>query len=98
RQHDTNLVGMNSTWAARLVRMRMLWQGRFRRWNDENIAALRSIKEHLTPANREILDRFASAREMSLLPRLLGLKRSGIYRQTLLGNLGLVVAAIFNKI
>lgn len=98
RQHDANLVGMNSTWAARLARIRLLWQGRFRRWNDANIAALRSIEEHLTPANREILDRFARAREMSLLPRLLNLKRSGIYRQTLPGNLGLVAAAIFNKI
>ena len=35
---------------------------------------------------------------MSLVPRLLHLRRSGIYRQTLFGNLGLVAAAIFGKI
>jgi len=43
------------------------------------------------------LESFAKAREMSLLPRLLRLKRSGVYRQTILGNLGLVAAAIFRK-
>jgi glycosyltransferase involved in cell wall biosynthesis len=37
RQHDENLVGMNSSWSARLVRLRMLWHGRFRQWNDMNL-------------------------------------------------------------
>jgi hypothetical protein len=32
------------------------------------------------------------------VPRLIGLKKSGIHRQTLLGNLGLLAAAIFKKI
>lgn len=98
RQHESNLVGMNSTWPARFVRIRMLWQGQFRRWNDANIAALRKLLDRLAPENREILERFAMARDMSLVPRLINLKRSGIYRQTLLGNLGLVAAAIFKKI
>ena len=98
RQHDGNLVGMNATWAARFKRMRMLWEGRFRSWNDSNIAGLRKLQHKLTPENRETLDRFANARQMSLIPRLLHLRRSGIYRQTLFGNLGLIAAAIFGKI
>lgn len=98
RQHDGNLVGMNSTWPARFVRMRMLWQGRFKSWNDGNIAALQRLRVDLTPENQEILDRFARSRKLSLIPRLIGLWRSGVYRQTLQGNLGLVVAAIFKKI
>jgi glycosyltransferase involved in cell wall biosynthesis len=98
RQHDGNLVGMNTTWAARFKRMRMLWEGRFRSWNDSNIAGLRKLQHKLTPENRETLDRFANARQMSLIPRLIHLKRSGIYRQTLFGNLGLIAAAIFGKI
>lgn len=98
RQHDGNLVGMNATWAARFKRILMLWEGRFRNWNDSNIAGLRKLQHKLTPENRETLDRFAKAREMSLMPRLIHLKRSGIYRQTLFGNLGLIVAAIFGKI
>ena len=98
RQHPGNLIGMNGTWRARLGRIRMLWQGRFRQWNDDHVAALDSVRDLLTPANREVLDRFARARGMSLLPRLLHLKRCGVYRQTLLGNLGLIAAAIFGKI
>ena len=98
RQHDGNLVGGNSSWPARLVRIRMLFQGEFRVWNDNNIAALRKLEAKLTPENKEILDRFVRARNQWLLPRLIGLKKSGIYRQTILGNLGLVAAAIFNKI
>lgn len=98
RQHGGNLVGQNSNWAARLRRIRMLFQGRFKHWNDCNIAALLTLEHRLAPENREILQRFAKARDMSLLPRLIHLKRSGIYRQTLLGNIGLVAAGILGKI
>lgn len=98
RQHDGNLVGVNATWAARFKRLRMLWEGRFRHWSDSNIAALRRLQHKLTPENRETLERFVKARQMSLIPRLIHLKRSGIYRQTLFGNLGLIAAAIFRKI
>lgn len=98
RQHDGNLVGVNATWSARLVRIRMMWQGRFRNWNDSNIEALQRLRPNLTSESQEILDRFSEARNLSLIPRLIGLKRSGIYRQTLFGNLGLIAAAIFKKI
>lgn len=98
RQHAGNLVGMNSTWSARFVRVRMLWQGRFRGWNDANIEALRRLGHRLTPENRTILEQFDIARNGGPFQRVIGLKRSGIYRQTLLGNLGLLVAAIFRKI
>lgn len=97
RQHGGNLVGMNSSWTARRKRVRMIWNGRFRSWNDRNIQALRKMYGRLTPENQEVLDRFARARNSWLLPRLVGLKRSGIHRQTLLGNLGLVVAALLKK-
>lgn len=98
RQHENNLVGMNATWSARFNRIRMLWQGRFRHWNCINIAALRTLSHRLTPENLEVLERFARAREMSLIPRLIHLKRCGIYRQTFFGNLGLIAAAIFRKL
>ncbi len=98
RQHNGNMVGMNSTWDARMRRIHMAWQGRFRSWNECNLAALRSMQGRLTPENREILERFEDARRRRLVPRLAQLKRSGVYRQTLLGNLGFVAAAVFNKI
>ena len=98
RQHQDNMFGMNCTWSARLRRIHMLWQGYFRDWNDNNIVSLAQLETLLTPQNRKILARFTAARQMSLVPRLVHLKRSGIYRQTMLGNLGLLAAAIFGKI
>ena len=98
RQHDGNLVGTNSSWSARFVRLRMLFKGRFRTWIDKNIQALQKIRSKLTPENQHILDQFMTTRQQWLIPRLIGLRRSGIYRQTFLGNLGLIAAALFKKI
>ncbi len=98
RQHNANLVGMNAGWPARFKRIRMLWQGRFHHWNDSNLAALRTLHHRLTPENRGILACFTQARQMRLIKRLVQFRRSGVHRQTFLGNLGLVVAAIFGKV
>lgn len=97
RQHEANLVGMNSTWPARLGRMRQLWQGRFKGWNSRHIRALNGLRDKLTEGNRAVLDQFMASRHKSLVPRLLGLMRAGLYRQTLMGNLGLIAAGIFRK-
>lgn len=98
RQHGNNLIGMNVSFSNRLTRIRMLWQGFFRNWNECNVKALRIINSRLTHENRGILEHFAKVREMSLIPRLVNLNRSGVYRQTHLGNLGLILAAVFKKI
>lgn len=98
RQHGNNLVGMNATWSARFKRICMLWQGRFRDWNDRNISELEKLGDILSPQSKTTLKLFAQARQKSLFSRLYQLHRSGIYRQTLLGNLGLVAAAVFKKL
>lgn len=98
RQHSTNLVGSNANWQARITRLSMMVQGRFKVWNSMNVASLETVIHRLTLDNQVILKRFKALREESLLQRLYGLKRSGIYRQTLLGNLGLMLATIMGKI
>lgn len=98
RQHEGNLVGMNTGWRARLVRINMLWHGRFRDYNDRNIRALERLRHKITPENRKIFDQFSTLRKRGLFFRLIGLRQCGLYRQTALGNLGLAVAAIFKKI
>jgi glycosyltransferase involved in cell wall biosynthesis len=98
RQHGGNLVGSNCGWAARTTRIRMLFQGRFRHWNAVNIAGLEKIRHRLTDENRQTLDEFKALRSRRFAGRLLGLKRSGVYRQTLLGNLGLLLAALINGV
>lgn len=98
RQHGGNLIGANAGLGARLLRVRMLFQGHLKTWTDQHIYALSPLMPKLTPANRRIYDSFVSARQRSLLPRVIGIKRSGVYRQTHLGNLGLLAAAVSNRI
>jgi glycosyltransferase involved in cell wall biosynthesis len=99
RQHADNLIGSNRGSHAHLRRIRLMLGGRFRNWNETNIAALRRLPPALImPTNRQALDLFAEARNAALPKRLIWLWRSGVYRQTLLGSLGLWAAAVLNRI
>lgn len=98
RQHGGNLIGANAGIGARLLRIRMLFQGHLKKWSDQHITAIAPLLPQLTPENRRTFDRFTRARKRSLLPRIAGIVRSGIYRQTTLGNIGLLAAAISNRI
>lgn len=98
RQHDDNLVGSNGEWSARLMRIRWLLKGRFRIWSDQHVAALQKVRDRMTPENKYVFDFFTNSRQKWLLPRLIGLKKCKLYRQTFFGNIGLCVAAIMNKI
>lgn len=98
RQHENNLVGMNSRWSDRLTRIKMLFAGRFKISNNENIKALKSIQDKLTPQNKQILNQFQFVQNSNLIYRLIHFKKTGIYRQTRLGNIGLFIAILFKKI
>jgi len=98
RQHDENLVGTNSSWSARLKRLRMAFQGRFYEWNSQNIHALETMRHRLSKEHRAKLASFKAARGQKLLLRILGFQRAGLYRQTLIGNLGLILATLLKKI
>ncbi|WP_246013014.1 glycosyltransferase [Pigmentiphaga humi] len=98
RQHGGNAMGSNRSWRGRAERVRMLWEGRFRDWNDLNIRALERLDDFLAEEVRHTLRLYAASRKKSFLPRLLGLKRAGIHFQTMGGNLGLMMAAICNKV
>lgn len=98
RVHPRNVIGSNRSFAAQLLRARMLWRGRFKSWADMNVAALERIESEMTDENRRIFALFRSSRKQRLVPRVRGLIRAGIRRQTLLGNLGLAAAALVGKI
>lgn len=98
RQHGENQIGANTNWRARLARLRSLLQGQFRAWNSINLKALVDHKYLLTTDNQETLNDFIAARQASLTKRLVLSKRAGIYRQTLLGNFGLLLGIILNKV
>jgi glycosyltransferase involved in cell wall biosynthesis len=99
RQHPSNLVGSNLGWKARMARVRMMTKGRFIHWNEANISALRRISSSLMRSdNRMIVEEFAKARSGRILNRLYYFWKSGVYRQTFLGNLGLLAAVLLKRI
>ena len=98
RQHTNNIIGANNNFFARLSRIKLLFKGKFREWNDKNVIDLKSAYHLLTPDNQKILDKFEIVRNSRLIIRLKGFLNLKIYRQTTLGNIGLIFAAIFNLI
>ncbi len=98
RQHSANLVGANSTWRARLSRLVLMAGGRFARWNDLNLKALELCSDMLCEDAREVRTELVRIREENLLARLSRLHRSGIHRQTFLGQMSLFAACVLGKI
>ena len=98
RQHDHNLVGRNSGWRARLLRIRMLIQGKYRDWNERHVAALNKNTHLLSAENKRVLDLFIKARQAPLMKRLFLFLKAGLHRQTLLGNIGLFVSVVLKRI
>lgn len=98
RQHAGNLVGANSSWRDRLLRLRKMFSGRFREWNDANLIALSFYQAQLTPENQQKLKIFARGRNGPLLTRLRSIKETGVFRQTMAGHLGLWLAAVLKKV
>ncbi|MEA2905358.1 MAG: hypothetical protein QOI12_2745 [Alphaproteobacteria bacterium] len=98
RVHGRNRIGSNSGWAARYRRCRMLLKGRFAEWTEMNLGALGRIREHVTPENERTLRLLRESRRQNIAGRLGGIRRSGVYRQTTLGQLGLFFGASIGKI
>ena len=77
----------------------MMFAGRMTAWNETNLKALRSIQSRFHESNLETLATFAAARAAPWFPaRLYLLYRSGVYRQTALAQIGLIVAACLRKL
>jgi glycosyltransferase involved in cell wall biosynthesis len=97
RQHGKNIIGSNSE-RNRLLRFRRMLHGTFREWNDANLKAISPFKMHLTQENLRTLELFEQCRKASLLTRLRLIRQSGVHRQTLADTLGLLAAAILQRL
>jgi glycosyltransferase involved in cell wall biosynthesis len=98
RQHAANLIGANATPLARAARFRKMLSGRFSEWNDANLETLSAIAPLITIQNKTTLEHFAIGRRLRVPARIKELLRSGVYRQTFLGNVTLWIAACLGKI
>ncbi|MBZ9997317.1 glycosyltransferase family 2 protein [Mesorhizobium sp. BH1-1-4] len=98
RQHAANLVGANASWQARISRLGRLFKGQFADWTDVNLAGLAVNRDLLTQDALACLDLFANGRRGGLFQRLGALRKSGVYRQTFAGTLGLYLAFALGRI
>ena len=94
RIHARNLIGSNE---GRWRRYQTLLNC-FKTWNDLNIEALARLQGSMLDENKKVFELFRRSRRLGLLPRVCGLLRSGIYRETMRDNVELALAALSGKI
>jgi len=97
RQHDNNLIGANDSWRARWKRLKMVFEGTYQSWLDDNIDTLSRSAHRFTPENRAVLETIAKARNAPLVRRILMLKKAGIYRQTAFGSAVMWFSVLIGK-
>jgi glycosyltransferase involved in cell wall biosynthesis len=98
RQHDSNLIGANTSFWSRIVTIRILFGRRFQKWIATNLQALSCIENHLTIENLSVLRNFKLARQSGLTNRVRLMIKAGVFRQTMKGNVSLAAAIILKKI
>jgi glycosyltransferase involved in cell wall biosynthesis len=98
RQHQFALVGGNNSFPAKMERVWMLLQGRFRKWNAQNIEVLKQVNHLLVKNHQEILRMFEVMRGAKLKDRFRLIGVCGLYRQTRRGTFSLFLAALIKKI
>lgn len=98
RQHDKNLVGANSSIKERAERFKKMLFGTFSQWNHCNLDLLKEIEPFMPEENKQTYHLFSESRKGYLLKRLTTAYRSRVYRQTFLGNIGLIFAYLINKV
>lgn len=98
RQHGQNLIGANIGLRARLDRLSAFANGRVVGWNDVNLKVLEGLRSELTPQNVIVFDRFSKARLASWPMRLWLVWRSGVYRQSIVENIGLYIGALLGRL
>ena len=98
RQHPQNLTGMPVHPRDHFQRIRRIVEGKVQSANTANIRALNEARHLLTPESRRVLDTYSKSRKSRLLPRLKGIRKAGVYRQTRMGSIGMLAASLLNKL
>lgn len=98
RQHSGALVGGNNSFWAKVERMAMVLNGRFKAWSEQNIQCLQMAYPYLTESSQEILGLFIKMRLARFKDRFRLLEVCGLYRQTWRGTLSLMLAALIKRV
>ncbi len=98
RQHDSNVIGANNTFKAKIKRLLLLFKGNYKQWNRLNIQAIYKCKNLFTEKNLDTLIKFEKAQNSNFFLRPINFLQSGVYRQTIGGNIALLIGSISKKI
>ena len=98
RQHNTNLIGSNISLKDKWLRFCKVANGNFKIQNDNNLRAIINNQNLLTISNEKTLTNFIKARESFFLKRIFYFLKSGVYRQTLIGNIALFIGIVIKKV
>lgn len=96
RQHEGNLIGASTSFRTRV---RRISRGKLQEWTTIHLKALDELLPSITMENRKVLESFAQMRRTDdFLKRCWLLWKSGVYRQTLVGQIGLLFATMLKKV
>lgn len=98
RQHPQNLIGANRGAAAKFRRLKYMLAGRYRHWGTLNIRALKASEHRMTAENTRLLQAFENGRDGAALTRLAMVWKNGFYRQGLVGQTSLYLAALLRRL
>ena len=98
RQHNNNLIGSNITLKDKWMRFCKVVNSNFKIQNDYNLKAIINNQNILIKSNRITLNNFVKARKSSFFGRIFYFLKSGVYRQTLIGNIALFIGIVIKKV
>lgn len=96
RQHSNNLIGSNNGFMNKLKRAKHIFKGDWSYWLDENYNIL-SNHSCLSKDNKILLTEFHELRKSNRFFSVLKFYRLGVYRQTIFGNISMLIALAFKK-
>ncbi len=98
RQHDHNLIGSQGRSWDKVLRIGMLLRGQYRTWGNQTEAAMKDIKEFLTPDAQQLLRNFQHMRRQPrFAARLRAGADSGLWRQTRSGRASFWLGLALNR-
>jgi glycosyltransferase involved in cell wall biosynthesis len=99
RQHPTNVIGASTGLWDRMLRVKLVAQGRYREWSEKTEMALSFLESQMTPNSRKDLMSFRSMRsERTPFRRCRAGIKGRLYRQTTIGQAAFLAALFFRLI
>ncbi len=99
RQHKDNIIGKNNSFSEKIERLNSLFNGTFKNWCDINIENLYKNRIYITKNNFKILCDFEKARKArNPFAKLKYYLNSGVFRQSKLENIFIMIGLFINKI